>query len=99
MQYGAKFKVVGVIDETREKIGKRSGKPYGQIVVACGRVAHEFFVDPMDIRSGKYAKGMEVEVSGNLGRNGYDLATQDEEIKIAAQGASGAQQTTAKKSA
>lgn len=78
----AKFHVEGFVASCEEKVGKKSGKPYGFLTVGCGTVAHEFFVDLTDVHSGKFKPQAMVRVTGTIGKNGYNAQLEAEKIEV-----------------
>ena len=77
---GFKFSCKGVITKVEVRTGKKSGNPYGQIRVATGESAAQFFADVDDINSGLYGEGQEIHVEGDLVMQGYELRTTNERI-------------------
>jgi hypothetical protein len=79
----AKFKIKGQITRSAVKESKRiPGNMYGQIEVACGRAAHDFFVPAEDIENGRWPIGATVEAQGDIGRNGFNPSLDTEELKV-----------------
>ena len=68
----AKFKMEGEIVTAEVKTGQRSGRPYGRITIATGMAGHDFFVPPESITDGTYKKGVRVEVTGDVGKEGFN---------------------------
>ena len=94
-EHYAKFQMRGVILTAEVKIGQRSGRPYGRITIATGTAGHDFFVDIDDINNGKYKKGVEVKITGDVGREGFNPTLANETIEIVEpKGAKGQQQNT-----
>ena len=80
----AKFDIVGNVVSAVVKESKRKpGNFYGQLTVATGTAAQEFFVEVRDVQAGKYPEGAEVAVTGMIGRNGFNPDLRAESIIVA----------------
>lgn len=79
----ATFECVGFIASAVVKESKKTpGQLYGQIVVGCGTVSHEFFVEPEEVQSGKYKPQQNVRVRGTCGKRGYNASLNAESIEV-----------------